>query len=380
MKIVFIITGLGRGGAELALLRLIQNIDTSFTCSVVSLRRGGELRSDFENAGISVTELGLSSVFPNPVKFFKLVKHLRNIKPDVVQTWMYHADLIGGIAAKFAGIKKIFWCIHNLSIDKKYASKHTRFVVLCLTKLSSRLPQKIISCSQKSIDAHRQYGYTSDKLIFIPNGFNLNDFNKDELVRRNFRKQLGFCEDDIIVGMIARNDPVKNHLGAVKAIIYVLERMPEIKFIFAGKGIDRENESLISELESKKIALEKSVFLLGNQTNVPNLINILDLLISTSHAEAFPLIIGEGMSCEVPCIATDAGDSAYIIEDTGTVVPVGDMNALADAILDFFSKSADERSAMGKSARKRISENFDIKKTVSMYESLYLGKESSCAE
>ncbi|HMO18898.1 MAG TPA: glycosyltransferase [Oligoflexia bacterium] len=374
MKIVFIITGLNRGGAELMLLRLIERLDKSFTPYVISLGSGGDLLSDFKKLGVPVTQLGMRSKFPDPFRFYKLVHYLKKIQPDVVQTWMYHADLIGGLAAKWTGVKKIFWGIRNSNLDREKTSLSTRMIVKVCSFLSSKYPTRIISCSSNSSDIHVELGYDGKKFHFIPNGFDLDIFKPYKIESNTLARKLNIPENKKIVGMVARFDPQKNHLGMIEAASKVLNEDRNCTFLFAGRNVDYKNEQLLAAIREFRLKEDSDIYLLGIRSDIPEILNSIDLLVCPSiYGEAFPNVLGESMSCGVPCVATDVGDSAFIVGDTGIIVPPNDLNALSNAILTMLSKDPTELKDLGKRARQRIESNFDINRIVSQYQNLYSG-------
>jgi glycosyltransferase involved in cell wall biosynthesis len=373
MKIVFIITGLNTGGAEITLLKLLSKIDRDrFSPFVISLTANGDLAPQFEAARIPVTAIALK----NPFNFFALVFALRRIKPDVVHTWMYHSDLFGGLAAYFARVKKIAWCIRNSNLDADKTKLSTRLVVKLCAALSKRLPNKIVVCSIAAQKIHEALGYDKTKTFFIPNGFDLDRFKPDAAARAKIRAELGVSDETPLVGLIARFDPQKNHLGFVKAAAIVAAASPKTRFVLVGKGVDRANETLIEAIGEN--ALASAFFLLGKRGDIPAICAALDVLASSSYGEAFPNAIGEALACGVPCAATKAGDSADIIGDTGKVTEIGDMRALAKAILELLDLTAAERRSLGEKARARAAKNYEIGEITKRYEAFY--EETLCAE
>ncbi len=369
MKIVFIITGLKRGGAELMLLRLIEGLDKSFSPFLITLRKGGDLLEEFRSLGIPIIELGLNPKLPSIFKLYRLTKILRQINPEVIQTWMYHADLLGGLAARYVGIKKVIWGIRNSFTEPNKLSFTTRVVIKLNALLSPYIPSQIVYCSEKSLTPHFRIGYPSSKFIVIPNGFQSDKFQKDIGVRKVLRNELSISNDDKVVGMVARFDPQKNHLGLLEAASHVLEKMHNVKFVLVGKGVN--NNTLLMDYLTKLKLKKNSVLLLEARTDIFKFLNIFDVLVSASHSESFPNTIGEAMSCGIPCVSTNAGDSRSIIGDTGIVVDTGDMQALSRGILEILSLSSDEYETLSKKARSKIISNYAIATIVSRYEDLY---------
>jgi glycosyltransferase involved in cell wall biosynthesis len=370
-KISFIITGLSTGGAETMLFKLLESLDRSrFTPTVISLATQGEIGPRIESLGIPVHALGMMPGTPSPIKFMRLVRLLRDSRPDVVHTWMYHADLLGGLAARMAGIKQIVWGIRHSNLSKNANKRSTLAVVRLCALLSRWLPAYIFSCSIRAKDIHIAIGYAADKLAVIPNGFDLQRFTPNPYARLDMRQELKLQAETLLIGLIGRFDPQKNHLGFVEAARLLRQRQPDVHFILAGTGIDQNNRVLCSAIE--KADLSQHFHLLGRRDDVPRLMAALDLLASSSDGEAFPNVLGESMACEVPCVVTDVGDSADIVGDTGRVVAAGDMVALANNLLELLSLAYPERQRLGHAARQRVANCYEIGHVVRQYQDFYL--------
>lgn len=372
MKITFIITNLATGGAETMLLKLLQHIDRSrFQPTVISLVGMGEVGPCIAALGIPVHALGMRrGGFPNPFLVFKLVGLLRKQQPDIVHTWMYHADLLGGIAARLSGCENVIWCIRNSNLDPNMTSYSTLHVVNVCAYLSSVIPRKIISCSRRAKEVHLEKGYAKNKLHIIPNGFDLRRYKPDPASKVTLCSELNLNLNVLLVGLVARYDPQKNHLGFVAAAGLVAAKIPHVHFVLAGKEIDENNVALTNAII--KSGLADRFHLLGRREDVPSLMAAFDVLASSSSfGEAFPNVLGESMACKVPCVVTDVGDSAEIVGDTGLVVPSGDMVGLANGLVEILRLSPAKRAALGERARARVAENYEIGHVVRLYEAFY---------
>ncbi len=351
------------------LLRILKGLDSRYEPSVVSLSNVGEIGEKIRELGIPVDVFPMRPGLSLFAQFFHLVRHIRQLQPDVVHTWMYHADLIGGVAAKMGRAKTIAWSLHNTNLERDKTKWSTRFVVRCCALLSSWLPDRILSCSSAAIMVHAVRGYAKDKMIFIPNGIDTIRFQPRMDARVSLRKELDMPEDARLVGMIGRCDPLKNHEGFLVAAAKIHRRLPNVHFILAGKGVDPDNRALVKKVMSE--GLDGVVHLLGLRNDMPRVMAALDVLVSASHGEAFPLVLGEAMACCVPCVVTDVGDSAYIVGDTGIVVERDNMNALAAATEELLHLSASELAALGCKARDRIEKHFKISQIIDRYQSFY---------
>ena len=359
MRLTFIITGLSTGGAEAMLFKLLKNIDRGrFEPSVVSLTTKGEIGSLIEALNIPVYALGMKPGFFSLIKLPHLVQYLRELKPDVVHTWMYHADLLGGLAARLAGVRVLIWCLRNSDLSKYKSKRSTVLVMNICAKLSHWLPHGVVSCSESARSLHIKAGYCPSKITVIPNGFDLGRFTPDPSARVLVRTKLGLSPHVPMVGMIARDDPQKNHTGFITAASQVIRSVPDAHFLLAGLGIDNQNDCLMRAIA--KSNFEDRFHLLGKRNDIPTLMAALDVFaLSSSWGEAFPNVLGEAMACGVPCVVTDVGDSAEIVGNTGRVVEPGDMEGLARHIIVLL-KQPEMRFNLGREARRRVKEFYEI--------------------
>lgn len=370
IRLAFIITGLSTGGAEMMLLKLLQNIDRErFFPVVISLTDKGSIGGKIQELGISVHALEMSRSAPNPFIIIELSKLLKSYSPDIVHTWMYHADLIGGLSARLAGFKNVIWCIRHSNLSKEENKFTTRLVAKTCAKLSSFIPARIVSCSHKAVDVHSRLGYRSSIMTVIPNGFELERFNASKVCRERVRSQLNIASFSQVVGFVARFDPQKNHFGFIECAAKVIAELPNVVFVLVGMGVDHENGLLVSKL--KEHGLCESFRLLGHQDDIPSLMTAFDVLASPSNGEGFPNVLGEAMASQVPCVVTDVGDSSEIVGRTGKVVAVGDMEALSRGVISILSMPLEGRTTLAIQARQRVSENYEIKHVTSLYESCY---------
>ncbi|MDM8527687.1 glycosyltransferase [Anaerolineales bacterium HSG24] len=370
-KIIQVISGLDTGGAEIMLYRLLGHIDrTKFEVEVISLTDIGPTGKKIVTLGIPVFALGMKrGVLPNPIIILRLTCLLRQQRPHVIQTWLYHADLIGGLAAKLAGNIPICWGIHISNLDAQLYKQTTYRVISAGAKLSRWLPTRIVICSQVAQQPHIELGYVSEKMVFIPNGFDLEAFKPNPTARVTLRQELDLPPDTPLVGLIARFDPQKGHYNFIKAAEELHFHQPDVKFLLCGKDITWDNKELVQWIDAAN--LQQTCYLLGRRDDIPRLQAGLDILTLSSHGEAFPLVVGEAMACGIPCVVTDVGDSALIVGKTGRVVPPSNPTALAQAWRQLLALPYEARRIIGQQARQRISENFEIGQIAKQYARLW---------
>jgi glycosyltransferase involved in cell wall biosynthesis len=352
------------------LFKVLERLDRQrFSPHVISLTTLGDLAPRIVALGIPVEAMGMRPSITGWLNFFRLVRLLKRLHPDVVHTWMYHADLLGGLAARLAGISAVGWCIRNSNLDKDKTKFLTRAVVGLCALISKWVPSRILSCSEKARQVHVAHGYAAEKMVVVPNGFDLTRFKPDNDARHRIRAELGITEQTPLVGLIGRFDPQKNHAGFFEAAVVLHREMPQVHFVLIGNGIDINNAALMQAITHAGVLA--NTHLLGLRNDIPELMAALDVLASSSYGEAFPNVLGEAMACGVPCAVTDVGDSAYIVGDTGRVVASGDMHGLAAALGDLLALPLPEKAALSERARARVAEHFEIGGVVRRYEKFY---------
>lgn len=369
--ITHIINGLHTAGAEMMLYKLLSQMDRErFEARVITLVGGDTLISRVENLGIQVLSLGMTRGVPSLGAAIRLARFLRREPPDIVQTWMYHSDLMGGIVSKLFTSAPIVWNIQSSDIVSHSDSKTTFATIKLCSLLSSTIPNRIISCSEIACRLHAEVGYSSKKLVPIPNGVDIASFRPDETARLSLRDELGLAPLTPLVGIVARFHPQKDHYNFIQAAAIIHQVIPEVHFVLCGEDIVEKNQQLSSWIA--EAGIKKHCHLLGRREDTPRINAAIDLAtLSSAFGEGFPNVLGEAMACAVPCVTTDVGDSALIVGDTGVVVPVRDPKALANGWKRILQMNKDERNNLGKAARRRVEEKFNLPAIVARYEKLY---------
>jgi glycosyltransferase involved in cell wall biosynthesis len=367
--IVHIITGLDNGGAEGALYRLCV-ADKKNRHHVVSMMDGGKYGPMLEAQGVSVTCLEMPRGRLTLTSLRHLRKLLRAERPDVVQTWMYHADLVGSVIAKSAGMRNIVWGIRHSDLVSSGTSRSTIAVARLCAWLSRWLPRNIICCAQKAADVHATFGYDARRIHVVPNGYDLERFQPDLDARTAVRAELGLAQNEQVIGFVARYDPLKDHGNLLQALALLKEWGQAPTCLLIGTEMDEANDALSSLIA--RLGLNDRIHLLGQRNDIPAVMNALDLHVMSSASEAFPNVLAEAMACGTPCVSTDVGDASVIIGDTGWVVPPQDSVALAEAISHALQEShapgwSDRKSA----ARTRVEKQFSMDRMVRNYRAIW---------
>jgi glycosyltransferase involved in cell wall biosynthesis len=364
-----IITGLSGGGAEGMLYRLLSVMDRDkFTNRVISLTEGGLVRGQIEALGIPVLDLGMRPGIPDPLAIIRLARHLHRQRPAIVQTWMYHADLVGGLAAWYSGIP-VVWNIRHTYLDPRYYKRSTIWTARLCAWLSARMPRAIVVCSESARKVHIHMGYIPDKMTVIPNGFDLNHFKPDLDAYHDIRQELNLVPQTLLVGMAARFHPLKDHANFFRAAREIHKVFPDVNFLLCGDQISWDNPDLVELIQD--YGMHDQVHLLGHRQDVQRIIASLDLLCMSSSSEAFPNVVAEAMACGIPCVVTDVGDAAEIVGPKGWVVPPSDPSALATSCLSVLQLPSTERIRWGEEARVRVRELYSLENVTVQYQTLY---------
>lgn len=367
-----IIVGLNVGGAELMLKRLVESLNESPSYSqiIVSLTSIGDIGAHLQARGITVHEMGMRSALSAPFAMWNLVRLIRRERPDVVQTWMYHADLIGGLAARIAGACTIVWCIRSTTIPQGVLSITFWLVRLCAF-FSYFIPDRIICCANAAKASHLKLLYSKKKIIVIPNGYSFPSLKGNTSSSREVRIELGLKDDEIVIGVVGRFDPLKDFYNFVSAAAFIVKKREDIKFLMVGRGNEWSNMTLCGWLEDA--GLIDKFCLVGQQTDVSYYLSAMDIFCLSSVEEAFPNVVVEAMAIGLPCVVTRAGDAADILGDEKFVVPVKDPDSLAKALLQACQLDLVNRQLIGQSNAKRVRDKYDINKISQNYVNVYYG-------
>lgn len=370
MRILHVITSLGTGGTEMMLFKLLSAGKREWAQAVVSIDDHPSIIAPrIAELGFEVHNLGVNRSLPNPIRALSVVPIARRFRPDLIQGWMYHGNLLAShAAAREKRNVPVLWNIQQSLYDISKERWLTSMVIRMGVRYSRR-PAKIIYNSRTAARQHEEFGYCAKKTIVIPTGYDCTVFHPDEHARREVRAELGIKDDQVLVGLVARYHPMKDHAGFFRAARIVAQAHPSVRFVLSGRGTDAQ--SPVADL-ARASQLQDRVFLLGERPDIPRLTAALDIACSASAwGEGFSNTVGEAMTSGVPCVVTDVGDSAYAIGDTGISVPPSNPQALADAISRLVLAGPEQRRCLGEAARRRIETEFSLPAIASRYEELY---------
>lgn len=359
-----IITGLNVGGAEVMLYNYLKHINREkYEPKVISLI-DGIMSERIQSLGIETISLNMRQGTVNIKNVKKLHDELKRIKPNLIHSWMYHANILSFLC-NYRRVP-IIWSIHGSLYNNDRAKLLTKLVIRMGAYLS-KYPAAIHYVSKTSAIQHEKYGYKKTKTVLIPNGFDTDLFKPCDESKHKLCSEL--CIDDglILIGLVTRNHPVKDHGNFLSAAALLIKQYPQVRFLIIGPGI--QNKTLDKKI--KELQLTNYVLILGQRVDMPYVVSALDIACSSSYSEAFPMTIGEAMSCGVPCVVTDVGDSALLVGDAGFAVPARNSFALAAALHKMILLKSDGRKRLGQVARARIQHFYSILEVANRYENLY---------
>jgi glycosyltransferase involved in cell wall biosynthesis len=365
LRVTHIITTTSAGGAERQLLTLVAKSGDRLEHTIIGLQAAGELAPAMAQAGAKVISLGLKPGIKALLSGPSLIRQaIQQARPQIVQTWLYHSDLLGALAVGKSGTPPLVWGLRNSDLSLSFA---TQLVLKACLKLSDR-PSAILANSNVGADWHIKLGYPAEKIGVIPNGFDTTRFCPDPETRALTRAGLKIPGDAIVVGRVARLDTAKDYPGLAATAHLALQQQPRFFFLLIGQGVEPDNPRMEVWQES---SLAKRSLLLGFREDIPQLLNAMDLHVSNSLSEGLPNALGEAMASGVTSVVTDVGDSRELIGDTGRIVPPRQPEALCAALVEMAALDPDQLHDQGKSARNRIEEHYSLQAMVNAYCDLY---------
>lgn len=366
LHVVHIISGLGHGGAETVLYRLLTAHTQTDRHSVISMGGLGVFGSQLTAAGIRVYALNMQGVSGIAKGLWQIYRLLRSLRPDVIQTWMYHADFFGGLIARIAGIKAVSWGVRNSGAELQKSSRASRALAWLCARVSGVVPGVIVACAENAAQRHQDWGYKADRMLVISNGYDLSLWQPDTDARHRLRAELQLDDHTPLIGSIARWNPLKDHANLLGALALTVKSHPEVRCVLIGQGMDSNNPQLMALLQQHN--LTDRVILLGRRTDVPQCMNALDIHVLSSLAEGFPNVVAEAMATGTACVVTDVGDAVRITGDTAWIAPAQDAPALSEALNDALKAldSPDMNDRLER-ARQRVSHLFSLATMVAAY-------------
>jgi len=356
MKIFFLIRALDYGGAERQLVVLAKGLHArGHEVVVAPFYSGGPLERELLEAGIRIRPLQKRGRWDLLPFLFRLARVMREERPEILHSYL--VDLVTVVLKPWFPSTKIVWGIRSSNMDLSRYDWLTR-VSYKLTFRLSRFADAVIANSRAGRDYHIAQGYPRAKVVVIPNGIDTQRFCPDPEAGRHVRSEWGIQDHEQVIGIVGRLDPMKDHPTFLQAASLLPQERNRLRFVCVGEGPSGYRDSLHQLTRSLK--LTDHVIWSDGRSDMPNVYNALDLLVSSSITEGFSNVIAEAMACGVMCVVTNVGDSKWVVEGTGEVVPPRDPVALKNVM----GKLLDRRPHTPMQIRRRIVEQFSVEKLV----------------
>jgi glycosyltransferase involved in cell wall biosynthesis len=370
VRVLHIISGLNNGGAEMMLAKLLSATDGErISSAVLSMSPPGRLGDVITSSGVPVFTLDMRPGLRGLVALKRLPRIVRDFAPDLLQGWMYYGNFVAMLSRLYAGGAPGVWNIRQSLEDISREKRYARWAIRLSAFLSS-WADAIIYNSISGRVQHEAYGFSTRNGLVIPNGFDLSRFKPSPEARSTLRTELGLESDAQLVGMVARWHPMKDHANFMRAASLILKTHPGVRFVLIGRGMDEHNPELMEIIESLNIGGQVS--LLGERADTPVFMAGLDVLVSASAwGEGFPNVLGEAMACGTPCVATNVGDSARVLEEYGGIVPPNDPESLARAVMAYLDLDPASRLEVSNATRGHVKEKYSLSEIAQRYADLY---------
>jgi glycosyltransferase involved in cell wall biosynthesis len=355
VKITLFIRSLAYGGSERQLVALAKGLHERRHSVVVAVfYSGGPLEKELRDAGVMVRALGKRGRWDVAGFLLRLVRFMYEEKPDTLYGFFGTPNILTVLLKPFFPRIRMIWGVRGSYLD------FTRYDWLAglhyeAERRLSRFADLIIVNSRAGLDHAEANGFPKNKMVVIPNGIDAKRFRPDSEARRRVRAEWEVTENEKLIGMVGRLHPMKDHPTFLRAAAMLLQERQDVRFVCVGEGpvgYQRELHALGEEL-----GLSQRLIWAGARGDMPAAYNALDIATSSSYGEGFPNVVGEAMACGVPSVVTDVGDSAWIVGETGVVVPPKNPVALATG---WKVSLARDRSEMALKARLRVEENFSV--------------------
>jgi glycosyltransferase involved in cell wall biosynthesis len=363
VKLLFLIRSLEYGGTERQFAVLAKGLQqVGHDVLALAFYGGGPLQDELQKTGIRVRQLHKRGRWDLLPFLFRLVGILREERPDILHGYLDEPNNISILMKPFFPRMKIVWGVRSSVRDMR---QHDLLSVLSfrLSCTLSRFADAIIVNSQAGRDYHVAMGYRTDTMVTIPNGIDTERFVFDPMAREQLRSEWCVSAKQKLIGLVGRLDPIKDHQTFLKAAALLVENNWDVRFVCVGDGPTDYKASL--QNLTQELGIAPYVTWIDARCDIAAIYSALDILVSSSCSEGFSNVIGESMSCGVPCVATNVGDSAQLLAELGTIVPTKDARGLMVGIERSLSECKQPSLI-----RKRIVDNFSVKTLVYNTESL----------
>ena len=361
MKIVFLVRSLNYGGTEQQLVQIAKGLRArGLSLLIVVFYKGGALEKDLCEAEVPIRVLGKSGRWDVFGFLWQLIALIRKERPDLIYSLLAVPNILSVLSKLFLPSVLIVWGLRASNVDLSCYDWFVRFSYRLERRLSP-IAQLIIVNSRAGAVFAREKGFPVEKMIVIPNGIDVQRFRPEPESGKPLRDIWGVSDRDILVGLVGRLDPIKDHATFLGAAALLVREKEDVRFVCIGEGSETYKNTLLNL--SERLGLGRRVIWAGAYADMPAIYNALDIVCSSSFGEGFSNVIGESMACGVPCVVTNVGDSAWIVGGTGEVVPAKDPEAFAAGCRRLIDR-LEKPSLLKMEARDRIVQNFSVEMLV----------------
>jgi glycosyltransferase involved in cell wall biosynthesis len=353
--VLHLITTLTQGGAERMLSQLVPRPGESAGGRhlVVSLAPGGMFADALTADGVEVRDLGMRPGRDLVRGTSRLLRLMREVDPDVMIAWMYHACLLAWLVRlvdlrRARRARRLVWVLRGALHTEDGLPWHTRLIVRLLALLS-RSPEAIAVNSAAGREHHTAAGYRPRRWVSLPNGCDTAAFRPDSVDRHAVRTELGLPADATVLIAVGRDHPQKDHASLLAAFAQARSQTEGLELLLVGAGTERHAGQA-----------GPGVHALGLRRDVPRLLRAADVMVSSSTTEGLPNALLEAMATGLPVVATDVGDCRSLVGDAGRIIMAGDREALAHALRELVGLGAAGRAELGARARERVEQHHSL--------------------
>ncbi len=294
-------------------------------------------------------------------------------RPDVVQTWLAHADVLVGGLARALRLAPVAWNLRGSGVRPEGASPSLRALWGAAPALSRTVPSAIVACGPRTAQAHQARGLPARRMRIIPNGYPPSPEGPPTAEERaQARERFGLPQDAFVIAQVARWHPMKGHEDLLEAVAALgNQATPTPWVLLAGRGCEPQGSPATAH--AQRLGIAGRTRALGDVRDVRAVYAAADVIASPSRwGEGFPNAVAEAMGAARPVVATDVGDSATVLGPDQPTLPPADVPALTARLQDLMAMSPEQRERLGHAGAQRLAERFSVDRMVDAYEALYV--------
>jgi len=330
MRVLMLTYSFNLGGSELQLVALASGLQKKgCLVTVAGVSTGGPLQRNLDLVGVSTVSLHRRGRWDVVGLFTHLFRLIRREKPDILHSYLVVPNIIAIFFKPLFPRLRIVWGI-RASNAEIYVSDWLSHIYYWIERHLAHFADLIIINSYAGLKHFSHKSFPIEKMQIIPNGIDTERFQRDILKGKHIRDEWGIGTQDILIGLVGRLNPMKDHPTFFQAAAQLIKERSDIRIVCVGDGPAVYRNQLYAL--GRNLGLDHHLIWAGARDDMPAVYSALDMACSSSVTEGFPNAIGEAMACGVPCVVTDVGDSARIVGETGVVVPQGNPVALAEGL------------------------------------------------